>query len=380
MIIQISDFGYGSQARARAERLNSGTRRKPFPGDSSTALRQPLLRCPTSCVHAVALLSTVPERYTRPWLVPPGKRRTPKSELVKIVVTLLAGFVFCFANAAERDPQRLEVASISALVAPLGATEPLYGKRDDWVLPIASITKLMTALVVLDDNQPLDTWLPIEERAYTAPANSYSRLRIGSQATRRQLLHLALMSSENRAAYLLARHHPEGYDAFIEAMNRKARELGMNQTRFVDSTGLSGDNVSTARDLLRLVNAAHEQPLIRELSVSPGQWMQFRGPAYGLQYGNTNPLVRSARWDLSLSKTGYLSVAGRCLVMVAEVAGEPMVMVMLDSFGTRTPLGDAGRMRRWLESGDGGRVADAARTYEREKVSQLQGESLSLAQ
>lgn len=282
--------------------------------------------------------------------------------------------------AVEPDPERLQVASVSALVARLGDREPLYSKRDDWVMPIASVTKLMTALVVLDKELPLDAWLPVVERAYPAPANSYSRLRLGSEANRRNLLHMALMSSENRAAYLLAHHYPEGYRAFIDAMNAKAAELGMTQTRFVDSTGLSDGNVSTARDLLRLVNAAFEYPLIRQLSTSPGQWMQFRSPNYGLQYGNTNPLVRSSRWDVSLSKTGYLSVAGRCLVMVTEVAGEPRVMVLLDSFGTRTPLGDAGRIRRWLETGSSGSVAEAALTYEREKVALLRNNGISFAQ
>lgn len=274
--------------------------------------------------------------------------------------------------APERDPARLQLASVSALVAPVGAEEPEFAKRADWVMPIASITKLMTALVVLESEHPLDEWLPVVERHYPAPANAYSRIRPESEATRRNLLHIALMSSENRASYLLARHHPDGYDAFIEAMNAKAQSLGMLDTHFVDSTGLSDDNISTARDLLKLANAAYEHPLIRELTVSPGQWVQFRGPSYGLQFGNTNRLVHSERWNVSLSKTGYLSAAGRCLLMVTEVDGAPRVVVLLDSLGTRTPLGDAGRIRRWLETGTGGSVAAAARSYEQEKVAARQ--------
>lgn len=270
------------------------------------------------------------------------------------------------ASQTERSP--LQLASVSAAVAPIGSNEPEYSKRDDWVMPIASLTKLMTALVVMDSKQPLDEWLPVLKRDYEAPANAYSRIRLGSEATRRTLLHITLMSSENRAAYLLAKHHPDGYAAFIDAMNAKAARLGMKDTRFVDSSGLSEDNVSTARDLVKLVNAAYQHPEIREFSVAPGQWITFRQPRYGLQYGNTNPLVHSSRWDVSLSKTGYLTIAGRCLVMVTNIAEKAYVVVLLDSLGTRTPLGDAGRIRRWVETGNGGKIAGAALNYEREKA------------
>ncbi len=266
--------------------------------------------------------------------------------------------------APERDPSKLQLASVSALVAPLGAEEPDFAKRADWVMSIASVTKLMTALVVLESGEPLDEWLPVVKRDFTPAANAYSRIRLGSEAKRRDLLHVALMSSENRAAFLLARHHPGGYNAFIEAMNAKAQELGMSKTHFVDSTGLSDDNVSTARDLLKLVNAAYKQPLIREVSTSPGRWVNFRNPKYGLQYGNTNALVHRASWGVELSKTGYLDSAGRCLVMVTEMGGEPKAVVLLNSLGTRSPMGDAGRMRRWFETGVGGSVAVRARNYE----------------
>lgn len=273
------------------------------------------------------------------------------------------------ATVVERDPSALTLASVSAAVAPLGSDEPEFIKRGDWVMPIASITKLMTALIVIESEAPLDTWLPILARDTPAPANAYSRIRLESEATRRDLLNLALMSSENRAAYLLARHHAEGYTAFIEAMNAKAQELGMTNTQFVDSSGLSDANVSTARDLIKLANAAFKHPEIRELSTSPGHRVQFRQPRYGLQFGNTNPLVHRDSWGVSLSKTGYLTAAGRCLVMVANLADEPRVVVLLDSRGTRTPLGDAGRIKRWLETGVGGAVAGSALTYEQERVS-----------
>lgn len=291
---------------------------------------------------------------------------------IAIFVLLACSVWSSSAVAAERDPDKLQLASVSALVAPLGSEMPEYAKRADWVTPIASVTKLMTALVVLESGAPLDEWLPVVERHFPAAANAYSRIRPKSEATRKDLVHLAMMSSENYAAYLLARHHPGGYDAFIAAMNAKARELGMLNSRFVDSSGLSDQNVSTATDLMKLANAAFQHELIREVSTRPSQWMRFREPRYGLQYGNTNPLVRSSRWDVLMSKTGYLDAAGRCLVMVVNMADKPRVVVLLDSVGTRTPLGDAGRIRRWLETGVGGRVAQAALNYEQERAAAKQ--------
>jgi len=188
---------------------------------------------------------------------------------------------------------------------------------------------------------------------------------------------VALMSSENYAAYLLARHHPQGYDAFIEAMNVKASALGMTQTRFVDSSGLSDDNVSTAADLLKLARAAYAQDTLRELSTDGRHSVRFRKPGYSLHFGNTNPLVHSARWDVGLTKTGYLEAAGRCLLMVADIEGEPTAIVLLNSFGTRTPLGDAGRIRRWLTTGHSGSVAQAAVRYEQQTVRELLGQEAS---
>lgn len=288
---------------------------------------------------------------------------------------LAAGFYSSLTIAApERDPSKLQLASVSALVAPLGAENPDFAKRADWVMPIASVTKLMTALVVVESGAPLDDWLPVVKRDFKAAANAYSRIRIGSEAKRRDLLHIALMSSENRAAYLLARHHPGGYHEFIKAMNAKAKELGMTNSRFVDSTGLSDANVSTARDLLKLVNAAHKHSLIRDVSTSPGRYVNFRNPKYGLQYGNTNLLVHRDSWGVELSKTGYLDAAGRCLVMVTEIDGEPKAVVLLNSLGTRSPMGDAGRMRRWFETGAGGSVAVGARNYEASTAAALQAQ------
>ena len=278
------------------------------------------------------------------------------------------------------DPAQLRLASAAAAVGRPGAEAPLFQKHADEVVPIASITKVMTAMVVLDSGASADEWLEILARDTPAPANAYSRIRIGSEARRRDLLNIALMSSENLAAHVLARHYPGGKDAFVAAMNDKAQALGMHQTRFVDATGLSSDNVSTAADLLKMVLAAHEYEEIRELSSAGRHDVWFRKPRYSLAYGNTNSLVHSESWGVALSKTGYLSAAGRCLVMVTQVEGEPVAMVFLDSLGTRTPRGDAGRVRRWLTTGEGGNVAGAALAYEQTRTAQFGARQPQLAE
>jgi len=271
-----------------------------------------------------------------------------------------------------QTPAGLRLASVHAAVAWLeGIDQPLVAKHADRPVPVASVTKLMTALVVLESGAPLDEWLEVVPRRQDPAKNAYSRIRIGSSLQRGELLRLALMSSENLAAHVLAHHHPGGRDAFVAAMNARADALGMSRSRFVDPSGLSPDNRASAADLLRLVAAAHGHPEIREYSTTPSHTARFRGPRYRLGYGNTNPLVHRSRWQVSLSKTGYLTEAGRCLVMTATVEGRTLAMVFLDAFGTRTPLGDAGRVRRWLETGDGGRVAGAALEYERRRTAEI---------
>ncbi|MCP8899293.1 D-alanyl-D-alanine endopeptidase [Gilvimarinus xylanilyticus] len=288
------------------------------------------------------------------------------NRIVKIVTA-----VFLLGVSLGGWASELELASVSAKVAPLSGDSVAYSKRADWVMPIASVTKVMTAMVVLDSKASLDERVSVEDRHFPAAANAYSRIRPGSAARRGDLLDIALMSSENYAAYLLARHHPDGYDAFIAAMNAKARELGMTDTRFVDSSGLSSDNVSSADDLLKMLQAAYQYPRIREASTSAKKDVWFTRPGYSLYYANTNPLVRSSRWDVQLSKTGYLSDAGRCLVMVTEIEGEPTAMVFLNSFGKRTPLGDAGRAKRWITDGTVSRIAAAAKRYEQDTAENL---------
>ncbi len=259
------------------------------------------------------------------------------------------------------------LASVNAAVAKAGEPELLFGKNAERSVPIASLTKVMTALVVLESGQPLDEWLTFRERHTPAAANAYSRIRIDSTLRRADVLRLALMSSENFAAYTLARSHPGGFDAFIEAMNDKARELGMTGARFVDPTGLSVDNVASAADLVKLVNAAARHPELQAYSTTGYFRAHFRNPRYSLSYGNTNALVHRDSWGVTLSKTGYLKDAGRCLVMISEMNGEQVVTVLLDSLGTRSPMGDAGRIKRWLDTGAPGQVARAARRYEQSK-------------
>lgn len=270
--------------------------------------------------------------------------------------------------AARPDSTAPELASVHAVIADFDTGTTLFAKQADAVVPIASLTKLMMAMVVLDAEQPLGEWLKIVPRDVPIEKNAYSRLRVGSEATRRDLLHIALMSSENLACHVLAANFTGGTAAFVAAMNAKASELGMSETRFVDSSGLSPSNRSTAGDLVKMAMAATRYPLIREFSTSGEHTVRFRSPAYTLGYANTNVLARGDGWDILLSKTGFLNEAGRCLVMVATIGGRAVTMVLLDSFGTRSPVGDAGRVKRWIETGSSGTVAGAAHDYERQRT------------
>jgi D-alanyl-D-alanine endopeptidase (penicillin-binding protein 7) len=240
----------------------------------------------------------------------------------------------------------LELKSSVALVMDQDTDEILFSKNPEAVLPIASLTKLMTALVVTEANQPLDDVLTISDEDIDTEKFSRSRLRVGTQLRREEMLHLALMASENRAAHALGRYYPGGMPAFVVAMNAKAKELGMNDTHYVEPTGLSSLNQSSARDLATLVKAAHEVTLIRELSTSP-EYEVLVGRRE-VQFRNTNKLVNNPSWEIGLQKTGYISEAGRCLVMQAKLAGRKLIMVFLDSAGKYSRLGDAERVRQWI--------------------------------
>lgn len=245
-----------------------------------------------------------------------------------------------------RDP--LDLSANVALVIDQSSSEILFEKNSQVALPIASITKLMTSLVVVEASQNLDEILTVTEEDVDRKRYSHSRLRIGSQLSRANMLHIALMSSENRAAAALGRNYPGGLQAFIAAMNAKAAELGMTSSRFADPTGLSSANVSSARDLVRLVVAAYQHPLIREYSTDSHYVVEPGGPS--LEYRNSNGLIENPEWAIGLQKTGYIAEAGRCLVMQVNVAGRPVVMIFLDSKTKQSRLADADRIRKWLEN------------------------------
>ncbi|WP_407924113.1 D-alanyl-D-alanine endopeptidase [Piscinibacter terrae] len=250
----------------------------------------------------------------------------------------------------------LNLKSGVALVLDQDTDEVLFSKNPEAVLPIASLTKLMTAVIVTEAKQPLDEVLTVTQDDVDTEKHSRSRLKVGTQLTRGEMLHLALMSSENRAAHALGRSYPGGLNAFVTAMNAKAQALGMADTSYVEPTGLSSKNQSSARDLATLVKAAHQHQIIRELSTSPEYQVAVNNRP--MQFRNTNMLVRNPSWDIGLQKTGYITEAGRCLVMQAQMAGRKLIMVFLDSAGSRSRIGDAERVRKWInESNPTARVA-----------------------
>jgi len=243
------------------------------------------------------------------------------------------------------DP--LDLNSSVALVVDQQTNEVLLSKNDSAVLPVASLTKLMTGLVVADAHLDMNEMITITQDDVDTLKGSRSRLMVGTTLTRGELMHLALMSSENRAAHALGRTYPGGLNEFVRLMNRKANELGMRDTRYVEPTGLSSDNRSSARDLALLVSAAYQRPILRDLSTSPGYEVDVGRRT--LQYNNSNRLVKSPEWDIGLQKTGYISEAGRCLVMQAKIAGRQLIMVFLDATGKLGRIQDAERVRRWVE-------------------------------
>ena len=247
------------------------------------------------------------------------------------------------------NPDKLKLRSASALVVDSNGND-VYAKDENEIRPIASITKLMTAMVTLDSRLPLQDKLTITKADRDRIKLTGSRLQYGATLTRKELLYLALMSSENRAAAALGRNYPGGTQAFVAAMNKKAQSLGMKDSRFADPAGLKKGNVSSARDLVKMVSAAMKYALVkkatttRKMTVYP---FKNRGP---LQYANTNRLLKNENWGINLSKTGYIREAGRCLTMQAEIASQPLVIVLLNSYGKLSPIGDSNRIRKWIES------------------------------
>jgi D-alanyl-D-alanine endopeptidase (penicillin-binding protein 7) len=298
--------------------------------------------------------------------MPPQERRLHSLEKIVALCALFAVLALTvgFAQAAGQhrrkafgndyeDPRyraagRVALRSAVALVQDAQTGEVVLAKNSDAAVPIASITKLMTAMVVLDARLDLEKEVTVTHADRDFRKGTRSRLRDGAVLTRDDLLLIALMSSENRAAAALARTYPGGPEAFVAAMNAKARALEMNDSRFVDPTGLSSANVSSARDLAKLVRAAHDYPLIREYSTRDRAFVRARGQT--LAFHNTNGLVRNSQWEIGLSKTGYISEAGRCLVMRVRVASRDLILVLLDSWGKYSRVADAKRIRRWLET------------------------------
>ena len=273
---------------------------------------------------------------------------------------LVAALVSALVAGAAHSAEALSLKSAAVLVIDEETGEVLYNKNADAVVPIASITKLMTAMVTLDAGLLLDEEIEIapDEVLATRGAGIRSNLRPGSKFTRDSLLQLALMASENRAAAALGRAYPGGMEAFVQAMNAKAAELDMYDSRFVEPTGLSSSNVSSAGDLAKLARAASTYPLVREYSTQPSAVVRVGKRT--LNYVNTNGLVRGGSWEIGLSKTGFIREAGRCLVMQAKVAARSVIIVLLDSVGKYTRIGDANRIREWLEPGFTAPVVAAA--------------------
>lgn len=240
----------------------------------------------------------------------------------------------------------LDLKSSVALVVDQDTNEVLFSKNDSAVLPIASITKLMTAIVISEANLPMDEMITITNEDIRHA--SFSRIRAGTTMSRRDMLHLALMSSENRAAYALGRTYPAGIEEFVRLMNAKALMLGMTNTNYVEPTGISSDNRSTAQDLAKLVAFASQNSMVSQFSTSHGY--QLAMGKRTMNYVNTNRLTSNPNWDIDLQKTGYITAAGRCLVMQTKVAGRKLVMVFLDSMGKYSRLGDAERVKAWLET------------------------------
>ncbi|MES3040298.1 MAG: D-alanyl-D-alanine endopeptidase [Pseudomonadota bacterium] len=284
--------------------------------------------------------------------------KSSKRKVAKKVVTSAAVALTAAELAAQERRQApaeirnsldlpLDIQSRAALITNAKTGEMLYGKNYNQTMPIASITKLMTAMVVLDAGLDMNDPVTVTQDDVDKLRMTHSRLSVGTTLTRADMMLIALMASENRAAASLARSYPGGTQAAIAAMNRKAAKLGMSHTRFHDGTGLSGDNTSTPGDLAKMVQAAYRYADIRAFSTTPQYQVHSRG--HLLQYKNTNLLVKEPDWDIGVSKTGFINEAGRCLVMLARIRDEPVIIVLMDSWGKHTRIGDANRVKQWLE-------------------------------
>jgi serine-type D-Ala-D-Ala endopeptidase (penicillin-binding protein 7) len=275
-----------------------------------------------------------------------------RSAPVRAVAGILLVVLACQATAkAEHDPK---LKSSSVLIVDQSDSSVIYSRHSDVAMPIASITKLMTSLVVLEAKQPLDEPIEISQADRDMRKGGASRLAVGAVLTRGDLMHLALMSSENRAAHALGANYPGGTEAIVSAMNAKAAALGMTSAHFVDPTGLSSQNVASPEDLSKLVIAASQNPTIREYSTDPHYTVRVRRRL--VEFRNTDNLVANPTWNIIVQKTGYIAEAGKCLVMEAVIEGRSVIIVLLDSFGKYTRVADAKRIKTWMEASSGGHV------------------------
>ena len=278
-----------------------------------------------------------------------GTRAHVASRAAAVVIPAKPSFGELAGLHGERDA--LALRSSVALVVDQDTREVLFSKNDKAVLPIASLTKLMTGLLVSEAHLPMDEPITITQDDIDTEKGSRSRLSVGTTLPRGELLHLALMSSENRAAHALGRTYPGGLQTFVGLMNGKAQALGMHDTHYEEPTGLSSHNQSSAQDLALLVNTAYKDPLLRELTTSPAYQVEVGRRT--LEFHNTNRLVKNPSWDIGVQKTGYISEAGQCLVMQAKIAGRKLIMVFLDSAGKLSRIADAERVRHWIENNAG---------------------------
>lgn len=305
--------------------------------------------CATVSVHAVEK-KTVKTKTTASAKKPATKKSSAKKVVSTNAISSARHTVNVSRTSNSNHPSNPGLRSGGAFIINTNTGAVIYEKNADEITPIASITKLMTAMVVLDANLPLNEVLTITNEDVDTLKGTTSRLAPGTQLTRGEMLLLALMSSENRAASALSRHYPGGRDAFIYEMNHKAMSLGMERARFYDATGLNPNNAATPRELALMVQAARNYPEIHQFTTSSEYSLSTQSKRRALTFHNTNPLVKSDSWDIGLSKTGFINEAGRCLVMQARINDEPVVIVLMDSDGKLSRIGDANRVKKWIES------------------------------
>jgi len=340
--VSAAGAGAGAQAQKQASSAKQKRQAAKKPVKKKAAAK------PKRARKEVAVAADKRGRLVRRVEVVNGKRRVTYQGVRKVAPAVAAMRTAGDIAGLHKTDDPLSLRSNVAFVLDQNSSEVLFEKNANVALPIASITKLMTGLVVVEAGQDLNETLTITNADVDRLKYSSSRLPVGARMTRNNLLHIALMSSENRAAAALGRNYPGGIEAFVAAMNAKAKELGMNDTRYVDSSGLSSQNVSSARDLAKLVAFAHQKPLLRQYSTDPNWVVEASGRP--MRYANTNYLVALPDWNIGLQKTGFINEAGRCLVMQAMIQGRNVIMVFLDSKGKMSRTADAGRMRRWLEA------------------------------